>query len=395
MKCSASCSCCQTHERTIQALQEQMLNEVNSYRKLLQMPPLTSIDSSFLTLSKTPVSTTVCPSVNIVPSIPLMSSRRTLEAMPREILDRIVSFVSGRDILQLCHAVRYFKYISKAMFDFGYPLRMRTPHRLVRFNFWPCVHLRQTIPVPYEATLPVPISHLQVLQNYSTILSKHGGCASIDDSTGITVLGALPENVAVLVNHAKLMDGMDEFFGALYNAKKNIRELSLGVDYFDRCNSNPASLDMTSKWLVKLPIRDLRFLSYTSIPTQILSVLHLAPILNSLYVPNLEDCAAVSLCDCKSLRRLSIFKTFEGEESAEEVVRKVLDVVKPTNIHEVAMHLPFSWQTFVGRDDLRVLLAALFLRHGWLEYPERLERPFSSVYFICRSTSPLTSQIRQ
>ncbi|KAJ3238641.1 hypothetical protein HDU78_003384 [Chytriomyces hyalinus] len=351
----------ETHERTIQALQQQMLHEVNSYRKLLQMPLLTSIDSSFLTISKTPASATVCSSINTIPSIPLMSSRRSLESMPPEILDQIASFVSGHDILQLCHAVRYFKYISKAMFDFGYPLR-----------------------APYEATLPVPISHLNVLQNYSTILSKHGGYASIDDSTGITVLGALPEEVEVFVNHAKQMDGMDEFFGALYNAKKIIREISLGVEYFDRCNSNRASLDMTAKWLLKLPIRKLRFLSYTSIPTQILSVLHLAPILNSLHLPNLEDCAAVTLSECKSLRRLLIFKAFEGGESAAEVVQKVLDVVKPTNIHEVSMYMPFIWQRSVGRDDLRVLLAALFLQGGWLEYHERLELPFSSVYFICR-----------
>ncbi|KAJ3255955.1 hypothetical protein HDU77_003454 [Chytriomyces hyalinus] len=259
--------------------------------------------------------------------------------MPPGILDQIASFVSGHDILQLCHAVRYFKYISKAMFDFGYPLRMRIPHRLLSLNFWPCVNLRPQIQAPYEATLPVPISHLNVLQNYSTILSKHSGYASIDDSTGITVLGALPEEVEVFVNHAKQMDGMDEFFGALYNAKKIIREISLGVEYFDRCNSNRASLDMTAKWLLKLPIRKLRFLSYTSIPTQILSVLHLAPILNSLHLPNLEDCAAVTLSQCKSLRRLLIFKAFEGGESAAEVVQKVLDVVKPTNIHEVSIDL--------------------------------------------------------
>ncbi|KAJ3399167.1 hypothetical protein HDU80_008213 [Chytriomyces hyalinus] len=362
-----------------------MLHEVNSYRKLLQMPLLTSIDSSSLTLSKPPASATVCSSVNTSPSIQLMSSKRSLESMPPEILDRIASFVSGDDIVQLCHAVRYFKYISKAMFDLGYPLRMRrSPHRLVRLNFWPCVYLRPQIQAPYEATLPVPISRLNVLQNYSTILSKHGGYASIDDSIGITVLGALPEEVEVFVNHVKQMDGMDEFFGALYNAKKIIREISLGVVYFDRCNSNRASLDLTAKWLLKLPIRKLRFLSYTSIPTQILSVLHLAPNLNSLHLPNLEDCAAVTLSECKSLRRLLIFKAFEGGESAAEVVQKVLDVVKPTNIHEVSMYMPFIWQKFVGRDDFRVLLAALFLQGGWLEYPERLELPFSSVYFICR-----------
>ncbi|KAJ3396350.1 hypothetical protein HDU80_009994 [Chytriomyces hyalinus] len=304
-----------------------MLSDANSYRKLLQMPLLTSIDGPVLTLSKAAVSLPISLSIDTAPSIPVMPSKRTLESMPPEILDRIVSFVRGDDILHWCHAVPYFKYISKAMYDFGYPIRSRYQQALVQFSFWPCVNLQQPAHMPYEAILPVPLSHLHALQTYSAVLSKHGGYARIDDSTGITVLGALPEHVEVWVHHAKLFLGTDEFFGALYNAKKSIRELYLGGEYFERCGSDPASLDMTAKWLAKLPIHGLRFWGHTSIPTQILGMLHLMPMLDSLHVPNLEDCKDISFSECKLLRKLSITNVFQGEESPEVLVQKVLRVV--------------------------------------------------------------------
>ncbi|KAJ3378739.1 hypothetical protein HDU80_002708, partial [Chytriomyces hyalinus] len=291
-----------------------------------------------------------------------MPSKITLELMPPEILDRIVSFVRGDDILYWCHAVPYFKYISKAMYDFGYPIRTRYQRGTVQFNFWPCVNLRQPKHTPYEAILPVPLSHLHALQTHSAILSKHGGYASIDDSTGITVLGALPDDVEVFVNHAKLFLGTDEFFGALYDAKKNIRELYFGIEYFKRCGSDLASLDMTAKWLAKLPIHGLRFWGDTSIPTQILGMLHLMPMLDSLHVPNLEVCKDISFSECKLLRKLWITNVFQGEESPEVLVEKVVNLVGPTMICELATYQPWGWQSILG-DDLRVLLASLFLRH--------------------------------
>ncbi|KAJ3223152.1 hypothetical protein HDU81_009378 [Chytriomyces hyalinus] len=270
---------------------------------------------------------------------------RTLESMPPEILDRIASFVRGDEIMAWCHAVPYFKYISKAIYDFGYPIRTRYQPGTVWFNFWPCVNLQQSTYAPFEAVLPVPLSHLHALQTYSTILSKHGGYARIDDSTGISVLGALPDEVEVWVHHAKAVLGTDEFFGALYDAKKTIRELYFGMEYFERCKSNPASLDLTAKWLVKLPIHKLRFWSTKRTPTQILGMLHQAPMIELLHLVNLEDCAAVALSECKLLRILSIANMFEGEESPEELVQRVMDVVTPTKIREVAIFMPFSWQT--------------------------------------------------
>ncbi|KAJ3408421.1 hypothetical protein HDU80_005742 [Chytriomyces hyalinus] len=44
--------------------------------------------------------------------------------MPPEILDRIASFVDANSILNLCHSLLYFKYISKAMLDIADTLRL-------------------------------------------------------------------------------------------------------------------------------------------------------------------------------------------------------------------------------------------------------------------------------
>ncbi|KAJ3402767.1 hypothetical protein HDU80_004774 [Chytriomyces hyalinus] len=277
----------QSLQRTIQSLQQQMLDEANSYRKLLQMKPLSSVDSPFIAPLKTRVSTstTVCPSIEAAPSVPAMCSRPILESMPPEILDRIAMFV-GRDILRLCHAVRYYKYISQAMFDYGREVKTHDgePRVINEVDFWPYLYLRlPSAEEPFERTPPVAISHLHALQNYSNIIARHGGHAMIDDLSGMeTILGALPDNLEVLVHHAKPSAGTDDFFGAMYKTKKNIWELSLEDDYFERCEIDSA--EMTAKWLVKLPIHRLVLVSYMSIPTEILDVLHLMPLLDSLHV---------------------------------------------------------------------------------------------------------------
>ncbi|KAJ3226073.1 hypothetical protein HDU78_010458, partial [Chytriomyces hyalinus] len=142
--------------------------------------------------------------------------------MPLEILDRIASFVSGHDILQLCHAVPYYKYISKAMHDFSHAIERHIPPRPVLF--W------------------------------------HG---------------------------------------------------------------------------VKLPIHHLQFLGFSTNPTEMLDVLHRAPMLSSLHISNLEDCAATALSECKSLRTLILSNLFDGEESAEQIVRKLMDIAKDTKIQKL------------------------------------------------------------
>ncbi|KAJ3230168.1 hypothetical protein HDU77_001365, partial [Chytriomyces hyalinus] len=208
--------------------------------------------------------------------------------MPLEIFDLFASFVGSVLSCSCAMLSAYYKYISQAMFDFGYLLTLQKSSKFVQFTCWPCVLLQQSSLFGLLKMFPIPASHMHALQTYSNILSKHGGYVSID-STGMTVLGNLPENVEVEIGCATPSPATDKFFGTLYNAKKNIWQLSLGFDYFAGCESDPALLDMTAKWLVKLCIHELRFMSYSSIPAEIRGMLHLMPKLSSLDLRNLGD----------------------------------------------------------------------------------------------------------
>ncbi|KAJ3245489.1 hypothetical protein HDU77_009440 [Chytriomyces hyalinus] len=339
MKCPANCPCCLRHELAIQSLQQQMLNEVNSYRKLLQMPSLTSIDSSFVTLLKAPVSNTVCPSIDTVSSILAMPSKRTLESMPPEILDRIASFVrNGHNILKLSHAVRYYKYISKAMFD-----------------------------------------------TYSNILYKHGGYASIDDSAGMqAILGALPEIFEVVVNHPQLPADTDDFLDAICTTKRVLSKLSFGIDYFEGYENDSSSVELLAEWLGTVPIYELQFWSFSNIPMRLLRELHNSPMLGSLHLPCLEDCAGVALSECKSLTKLSISEVFADEESPEEVVEQILNIVKGTSIKRLELSVQRDEEEELT-SNVKNAVTALFFKHGWHEQAGRREPATDQFqfYFAC------------
>ncbi|KAJ3389000.1 hypothetical protein HDU80_011586, partial [Chytriomyces hyalinus] len=300
------------------------------------MPPLEIIGSSFLTQ---PVSTASCVSTDTVLSKPATAVIPTLESMPPEILDLIASFVDGISILQLCHAVRYYKYISQAMFDIGYPLTLQTSQKFVQLNFWPCAYLQKPSDCDVFATMPIAASHMHAFQTYSNILSKHGGYASID-ATAMTMVGALPKNVEVEVGHATPSPVADKFFGALHNAKKNIWQLSFGFGYFEDCKSDPDLLVVTAKWLVKLSIHELQFLSWLRIPMEIRGMLHLMPMLKSLHLRNLGDCAGIAFSEFKMLKKLTISHLFVGELNPEELIQHVVNVLKPTKIQQMKPQCP-------------------------------------------------------
>ncbi|TPX70117.1 hypothetical protein CcCBS67573_g06640 [Chytriomyces confervae] len=335
----------QTQALVFQALQQQMLGQVNSLRKRLQMQPLDSIDSSLLSLPAVPETAVCSSSMDTVPSETEPPSRPTLESMPPEILDQIASCVSGQDILRLCHAVRYFKYISKAMFDFALPLQMQQPPRPV--ELWPRLNVRYI--GKWTRT-----GQLRQLGIYSRILSQHGGYASLDDSCRVAgIVGALPASLEVWVDNVKRLHATDDFFSTIFNTKKDIRKLTLGSDFFSRCNSDQQTLKMTTKWLTKLSIRELRFARSAWVSGQILGVLHLTPMLSSLHLPGLRDCLGVALSECKSLRKLSVSKLFEGmKKSPEELIQQLLHVVDESKIQILEASPPFNKNDPV--DDTRI-----------------------------------------
>ncbi|KAJ3406944.1 hypothetical protein HDU80_010004 [Chytriomyces hyalinus] len=364
---------CKNHELAMTALQRQMLEEVNSLRKLLQMQ---SIHSFVLS---PPVATPACaapactapsrPVLQFTPSIP------TLESMPPEALDRIASFVGASDILQLCHAVRYFKYISKAMFDFGQLCEIHKASRPE--TLWPIVDV-----VLFRNSVLKP-THLRALGTYSRVLSKHGGSASINYSAGMeAILPVLPENLEVWIDSITQLanENTDAFFSAIFSTNKTIICLTLGAVYLGRCNSNPVSLDLTTKWLAKLRIHELGFEPFSSIiPTQIRDMLHLVPMLASLHLQTLEDFVGVSLSEFKSLRKLSISgRFFRANKKPEALVLQLLDIVEATKIQQLEVSLPWGLQQVQARSKLKGLLTALFPRYGWRE-----QRGQSEYHFVC------------
>ncbi|KAJ3225758.1 hypothetical protein HDU78_010569 [Chytriomyces hyalinus] len=104
------------------------LDELNFYRKLLQMDPLAGLDEPSADLAI----------VKPAPFLGSITRSAAFETMPPEILNRIVQFVDSESILPLCHSIPYYKYISTAMFDFAhrFPFEAYKPSKL-----WPEMHL--------------------------------------------------------------------------------------------------------------------------------------------------------------------------------------------------------------------------------------------------------------
>ncbi|KAI8820075.1 hypothetical protein BJ741DRAFT_639393 [Chytriomyces cf. hyalinus JEL632] len=298
--------------------------------------------------------------------------------MPPEILDQIASFVSGDDILQLCHAIPHYKYISTTMFDLTRTLITRNV--LEPEDLWPSIKVE-----PILDSIVKPSCSQHALGAYSRILTKHGGYARIDDPRGkAAILCDLPTNLEVRLNNFIQLHDTDSFFSASFSAKKNIIKLSLGFDYIERCYSDQSTLNMTTKWLAKLRIHELEFVDFLTIPTQIRGMLHLAPMLSSLHLHSLSDCAGIAFSACKLLRKLSMQNVFEGNQSPEALIQQLLDIVKPTKILELEMLLPRSWQNFV-QSGLKDLVAGMFLQHGWREHPGQYEKTdMFGMHFACR-----------
>ncbi|KAJ3222730.1 hypothetical protein HDU78_011640, partial [Chytriomyces hyalinus] len=327
----------QRHEPAIRPIQLQALDDIKAHRKMHRVPLPTRVNSSILSVSKTPVSTTALMPIRTVTPKPAMHCRDTLESMPPEILDQIASFMSTHhDILHLCHAVRYFKYISDVMFNYAH--EFKTPPRPA--DLWPRIKVQRGL-------YSLPPSTQQLLRAYSRILSKHGRCAAINNCHRVkAIFDVLPESLEVSINNTKYWTDTNEFFGALYNAKKIIRELSFGDNYFKNGKPGPETLKVIANWLSRLPIHELRFPSKSALPTQILGVLHLAPMLSALYLPSLRNCPGGAFSECKSLTKLSVSKVFEGNESPEDFAQKVLEIVKDSRIQQLELLLPKDWWHF-------------------------------------------------
>ncbi|KAJ3242149.1 hypothetical protein HDU77_010900 [Chytriomyces hyalinus] len=197
---------------------------------------------------------------NIKPVVYLGSITRSVsfEMMPPEILDRIVHFVDSDSILPLCHALRYYKYISTAMFDAAhrFPKERYTPSKL-----WP----NMCIPGLLSAYSKRVKKKGPVIE-YARIVAKHGGNVTVPCSWNVlNYLGALPEVLSLSPGDINL--GLAEFLACLAHAKKRIRSFVVEMD-----SANDECTDIAQQ-LVRLQIQSLIWNDRDSTPVAILDAL--------------------------------------------------------------------------------------------------------------------------
>ncbi|KAJ3226830.1 hypothetical protein HDU81_007097 [Chytriomyces hyalinus] len=201
----------------ITSLHVELLREVNRYRKLLRMDPVTGL-AAFSDLQS---ATATVPHPEPTPQ----AQDASLESMPSEILDRIVSFVGYDSILPLCHAVPYFKYISKAMFEvsYVYPSEAAKPHDL-----WPVFNIPdEEMPRPL-----IPLQHLYAVEVYSRVLSKHGGSANVPGCVGIgNFVQVLPDALSISSHAMDTYLNLGNFLGVIAASKKRVVAFDFQVSF--------------------------------------------------------------------------------------------------------------------------------------------------------------------
>ncbi|ORY53915.1 hypothetical protein BCR33DRAFT_11587 [Rhizoclosmatium globosum] len=167
--CNTQVACCslvptlQTRNSELELLLSNALADINTLRSLLYAPPITDIQNALLPSPPT-TSTQSRRTIHTQHSIPSIIS---LESLPDVILDRIASFTDSKSIIPLCHAVPYYKYISKAMYDMA-----SENNSLCVDLLWPTFELDPDFSTLYKTQLN--------LFNYSRVLKKHGLMISFD-----------------------------------------------------------------------------------------------------------------------------------------------------------------------------------------------------------------------
>ncbi|ORY36554.1 hypothetical protein BCR33DRAFT_855275 [Rhizoclosmatium globosum] len=141
------------------------LSDINTLRYLLHGPPITKIQDALL-----PTPTTPTPSRYGTHRPLHILSGLSLESLPEVILDRIASFVDADSIISLCHAVPYYKYISKSICDLG--LATIDDEELYVESLWP------TFEFPSDLAA-LRNSQLYFL-NYVRLLKKHSLTISLE-----------------------------------------------------------------------------------------------------------------------------------------------------------------------------------------------------------------------
>ncbi|KAJ3232579.1 hypothetical protein HDU77_000821, partial [Chytriomyces hyalinus] len=337
---------CELHgesEESRPNLADKALDELNFYRKLLQMDPLTTLDepSSDLAIVK--------------PATYPGSITRSaaFETMPPEILDHIAQFVDGESILPLCHSLPYYKYISAAMFDFKirFEDEMYKPSKL-----WPDMHF----PGTYSDITAFPIQHMHAAGVYARIISKHGGIVHVPCSKNVVnYMGALPDVVSVHPGEGASSSGWVELLRGLADAKIRIRTCAVEVD-------SSHGLFWGSKIgfsLKRLSIQSLVWRDEVCLPFEVQQALPAISGLSFLEMYEPNDINENILSRCSDLKEIS-FIGLPGLQHSADQVEAILRRIRGSPVQKV-------WCDMISpkgdRFDSEALdaITSGFLKRGW------------------------------
>ncbi|KAI8835378.1 hypothetical protein BJ741DRAFT_607795, partial [Chytriomyces cf. hyalinus JEL632] len=346
LSCSSHCVCCQRHAAHIHSLQQRALYELNFYRKLLQMDPLTRMDAFESSKDLAIVKPVSCER-SITRSV-------AFETMPPEILDRIAQFVDGKSILPLCHALPYYKYISAAMFDFKIRFvgEMYKPSKL-----WPDMHFPMLGGTHSEIT-EFPIQHMHAAGVYARIVSKHGGNIHVPCSTNVVnYIGALPDVVSVHPGNDFSSSGWGDLLSGLADANKQIRSCIMdaggGYDNWDEVGRQLTRLQIqTLIWrdeffpleVVQDALPFIKGLSYfaTDVP---------------------GDCGENDfLSRCEDLKEIEFLRLLSEEPVGQADC--ILQLTEGSRIQKVWCEKPRPNNYEEDSKTLEIITSE-FLRHGW------------------------------
>ncbi|KAJ3281195.1 hypothetical protein HDU79_011029, partial [Rhizoclosmatium sp. JEL0117] len=221
------------------------LADINTLRSLLMLPPVNSIADALLDES------------NKISGRQkqLRIGQPTLESLPDEVLDQIAGLVNDKDsIMNLCHAVPYYKYISKAIYDVAKAIEDDVGE--VEFDIlWPFFHFP-----PFD-TIRIPLKHRFKFFTYARVLQKNGCGADIK----LYDIEYLDEFSALLPGVVSVYFHDDEFWSAPSNFE-SVLNLLKGISRIKSipCFSLPDSLSLEDveehiiKILTELPLHSIR-----------------------------------------------------------------------------------------------------------------------------------------
>ncbi|KAJ3261427.1 hypothetical protein HDU77_000866 [Chytriomyces hyalinus] len=349
MECSPTCPCCQRHNQRTESLHRHALDEINFYRRLLQMSQLSRIDAFSEFQSGEQLSLTASSSSTLQSVTATIPAARTLESMPPEILDRIAAHVDGDAIWLLARAIPYFKYISTAMFEVIRTAKPNLPRRQISRFFWP--EFRWDF-IRGGASFTFPLAHLHAVGTYSRILSKHGGHARFHAYEDMNImLGAMPEKLSFSLERD---GGWPQFAALLTKISGTGRSIYTLYYIHERRDGNAPCPDEIGNQLATMSIN--RISAQTPMPPDIQRIVHRIPNLSVLELLNPDNCTGIMLSQCRDLNEVRFLEPFKTKAQ----VDRFMGALKESSVRKVGVVLGFQ-----GEGISLKSLSRMFLARGW------------------------------